>query len=101
MKEKQEEAKDQEGLRACIQYIENRPGQFEYKAAKEKEFSLGSGKVESSHQHVIQKRLKKPGTRWQRENASDMASLRTIRANGNWEKLWQKNSDRIGLQCVA
>jgi hypothetical protein len=101
LKSKLEEFKDHEGLKACIQYIENRPGQFEYKAAKEKELPLGSGKVESSHRHVIQKRLKKSGTWWLRENAAKMADLRTIRANGCWEKLWQQNSETKGLQCAA
>ena len=33
LKSRQEIDKDHEGLRACIQYIENRPGQFNYKAA--------------------------------------------------------------------
>ena len=93
--------KSHEGLQACIQYIENCPGQFEYAVAKEKGLPLGSGKVESSHRHVIQKRLKKSGTWWLRENAAKMADLRTVRANGCWEQLWQQNSDHNGLQWVA
>jgi hypothetical protein len=36
-----------------------------------------------------------------RENAAKMADLRTIRANGCWEKLWQQNSETKGLQCAA
>jgi hypothetical protein len=101
LKSKQKKAKNHEGLKACIQYIENRPGQFEYKSAKEKELPLGSGKIESSHRHVIQKRLKKPGTWWLRENAAKMADLRTIRANGCWEKLWQQNFEREELRYAA
>lgn len=92
---------EHEGLRACIQYIENRRGQFEYKLAKEKELPLGSGKVESSHRHVIQARLKKPGAWWTRENAAKMADLRVVRANGCWNRLWQKNLEKELMKCAA
>lgn len=82
---------EHEGLRACIQYIENRPGQFEYKRAKERELPVGSGKVESTHRSLIQRRLKKPGTWWLRDNAEKMADLRVARANNCWDLLWQQN----------
>ena len=101
LKKRQEHAKVHEGLKACIKYIENRPGQFEYATAKEKGLPLGSGKVESSHRHVIQKRLKKAGTWWLRENAAKMADLRIVRANGCWEQLWQQHSEHSDLRSAA
>jgi hypothetical protein len=101
LKSRQKNVKDHEGLKRCIQYIENRPGQFDYKIAKEKELPIGSGKVESSHRHLIQKRLKRSGTWWLRENAAKMADLRTARANGCWEQLWQQNSEEKELKWVA
>ncbi len=91
LKRRQKKFPAHKGLDACIKYIENRPGQFEYKAAKEKGLPVGSGKVESSHRSLIQKRLKKPGAWWLRENAEKMADLRTVRANGCWEFLWQED----------
>ena len=57
LKSRQEIDKDHEGLKACVQYIENQPGQFNYKKAIEKELDIGSGAIESGHRHVIQKRL--------------------------------------------
>jgi len=101
LKSRQEIDKDHEGLKACIKYIENRPDQFNYKAAIEKGLDIGSGAIESGHRHVIQKRLKKSGTWWLRENAASMADLRTVRVNGNWNNLWQQNSERQWLQCAA
>jgi hypothetical protein len=101
LKSRQEVDNDHEGLKACIQYIENRPGQFNYKAAIEKELDIGSGVIESGHRHVIQKRLKKSGAWWLRENAANIADLRTVRVNGNWEKLWQRNSEGQWLRCAA
>jgi hypothetical protein len=93
--------KGHEGLKACIQYIENRPGQFNYKTAIQKELYIGSGAIESGHRHVIQKRLKKSGTWWLRENAASMADLRTVRINGSWEKLWQQDFEGKWLQTAA
>lgn len=86
---------EHDGIKACLQYIKNRPGQFEYKKAREQDLPIGSGKVEGSHRHLIQKRLKKPGTWWKRENAAHMADLRTLRANEGWELLWQKAHEKM------
>ena len=80
---------EHEGLQKCIQYIANRPGQFKYEEAIRKDLPIGSGKVESTHRHMIQKRLKKPGAWWRRDHAEQMANLRALRANGEWERLWQ------------
>ena len=41
LKEKRKQAPAHEGLRACIQYIENRSGQFEYAKAKAHGLSIG------------------------------------------------------------
>lgn len=90
LKKEQEIAPHHEGLQACIRYINNRPGQFDYAGAKAKELPIGSGKVESTHKSLIQRRLKIPGAWWLRENADAMANLRTLRANDGWELLWNK-----------
>ena len=58
--------------------------------ARAKELPIGSGKVESTHRSLIQRRLKIPGAWWLRENAHAMANLRTLRANGGWELLWNR-----------
>lgn len=90
LEEEQEIAPDHEGLEACLRYIKNREGQFDYAGAVAKELPIGSGKVESTHRSLIQRRLKIPGAWWKRENADAMANLRTLRANGGWELLWNK-----------
>lgn len=101
LKKKEKDCPGNEELRACIKYIENRPGQFNYKEAKAKGLPLGSGKVESSHRHVMQKRLKKAGTWWLRENAKAMAELRVLRANGGWNLLWQESYEKCSLRKAA
>ena len=78
-----------EGLASCIKYIDNRPGQFGYNSIAKMGLPIGSGKIESTNKHLIQKRLKLPGAWWKRENAESIAELRVLRANGGWEYLWQ------------
>lgn len=75
-------------VRACYRYIDNRPGQFEYKSAIAAGLPIGSGEVESGHRYIIQNRLKLAGAWWKIENARSMLAIRVIRANGNWETYW-------------
>lgn len=101
LKEQYEKLSHHEGLRICIQYIENRPGQFEYKKAKQLGLPIGSGKIESTHRSLIQKRLKKPGAWWRRDNAAKMADLRVARANNCWGHLWQQDLRTSGQKRAA
>lgn len=62
--------------------------QFNYKDAINKNLPIGSGRIESGHRSVIQKRLKKPGGWWLRKNAQAMAALCVLRSNGNYQNYW-------------
>ncbi len=50
---------------------------------------IGSGAMESSHRTVIQCRMKRSGQRWSNAGAAHMLTLRTIKMNGQWEKVCQ------------
>jgi hypothetical protein len=75
-------------VRKCIQYILNRTGQFDYKGAIDKGYPIGSGKIESGHRYVVQKRIKLPGAWWKKENAEKMLNLRMSRQNAEWDAYW-------------
>jgi hypothetical protein len=75
-------------VEACYRYISNREDCLDYKNALEKDLPIGSGEIESSHRYVIQKRLKIAGAWWKPETAEYMLSLRTLRANGDWNRYW-------------
>ncbi len=75
-------------VRACLRYIQNRPGQFEYAAAIEQSLPIGSGEIESAHRYVVQKRLKISGAWWRAANVDNMLSLSLNRANGEWCDYW-------------
>ena len=60
-----------------------------YQKALSKGLPIGSGEIESSHRHVVQKRLKISGAWWKTENANAMLNLRMSRLNGYWEAYWK------------
>lgn len=81
------------GLTKCYKYMEKRLDYINYEAALSMELPIGSGEIESSHRHVVQKRLKIAGAWWNKDNANAMLSLRIARLNGFWETYW--DSQRI------
>ena len=80
--------KEEAPVQACYRYMENRPGQFDYRAAIAKGLPIGSGQIESGHRYVIQSRLKLAGAWWKEENAGSMIALRVVRANNEWDAYW-------------
>jgi len=75
-------------VRACHRYFWNHPEQFACAEAISAGLPIGSGKIESAHRYVIQKRIKIPGAWWKIDNVDSMLALRTMRINGNWDKYW-------------
>jgi hypothetical protein len=75
-------------LRSAHGYIVERQKYMDYAGARAAGLPIGSGEVESGHKHVLQKRLKIAGAWWLERNAERMLQLRTVRANGDWDKYW-------------
>ena len=69
-------------------YLESRLEQLDYAGARKEGLPLGSGAVEGGHRHVIQARLKLPGTWWKETTLNPMLALRTLRSNGHWLAFW-------------
>ena len=78
-------------VRQCYRYISNRRMHMNYKKALDQGLPIGSGEIESAHRYIIQKRLKIAGAWWKEDHARKMLSLRTRRANKEWESYWGKN----------
>lgn len=76
------------GLTRCYRYMEKRIDYMNYQKAIANGLPIGSGEIESSHRHVVQKRLKIAGAWWKVENANAMLNLRMGRLNGYWETYW-------------
>lgn len=75
-------------VRNAHRYIYERREHLDYAAAAQQGYPIGSGEIESGHRHVIQKRLKLPGSWWKETNAQLMLNLRTARSNGLWKHYW-------------
>ncbi len=90
LREMNDQDPDKEAVKDCLRYLANRSEHLDYATALVQNLPIGSGEVESGHRSVLQKRLKKPGAWWVKENAETMAQLKTLQANGHWENFWQK-----------
>lgn len=88
-------------IRAALRYIHNRPGQFEYQKALARDLPIGSGEIESTHRHLIQKRLKISGAWWKVNHANAMLHLRVCRANNKWHYYWSANGPESGKCAVS
>jgi hypothetical protein len=75
-------------VRSAHGYIHERQQYMDYAGALAAGLPIGSGEVEGGHRHVLQKRLKIAGAWWLERSAECMLQLRTVRANGDWDKYW-------------
>jgi hypothetical protein len=70
-------------------YFENNAHRMLYKTFLEKGHPIGSGPVESAVKHVVQCRMKRPGTHWRARGADAMLCLRCLhRSSGQWDRYW-------------
>jgi len=63
-----------------------------YEDYRSRGWPMGSGRVESAHRYIPQKRLKLPGACWNPKTVNLMLALRVLRANGWWEDFWATRS---------
>lgn len=75
-------------VRNAHRYLSNRLDCLDYPRALRLGLPIGSGLIESGHRHVLQARLKKAGCAWLESNADHIAHLRVLRANREWDSLW-------------
>ena len=75
-------------VRNAHRYLNNRLDCLDYPRALALGLPIGSGLIESGHRHVLHARLKKSGTAWLVDHADQIAHLRVLRVNQQWESLW-------------
>lgn len=72
----------------ALGYLTARREQIAYRVFRDRGWPIGSGCVESAHQHVVQDRLKGRGMRWRRSGVEQVLALRVVAANGRWSAQW-------------
>jgi len=85
----------------CFNYLSKRLDQLDYKRAIDANLPIGSGEIESAHRSIVQARLKIPGAWWTQCNAQNMLDLRTVRANGLWNKYWSSINTSGGAHAYG
>ena len=75
-------------VRQGYRYLNNRLDCLDYPRALRLGLPIGSGMIESGNRPVLQARLKQAGTAWLADHADQIAHVRVLRANRQWECLW-------------
>ena len=75
-------------VRNSHRYLTSRLDCLDYPLAIKLGLPIGSGMIESGHRHVLHARLKKAGAAWLQNHADQIGHLRVLRANHQWESLW-------------
>jgi hypothetical protein len=78
----------QDALRLLRNYIVERWEMVEYPAALAKGWDIGSGPTEAMCKNLTL-RLKRPGMKWDTDNAAALMNLVALREGGQWELYWQ------------
>ena len=73
-----------------LRYLVKRQDMIDYPHFRNQGYPIGSGGVESSHKHVVHKRLKGAGMRWAEHHVDPMLALRNLHANDRWDEGWQQ-----------
>lgn len=81
-------ADEESPVRNGYRYLNNRLDSLDYPRALALGLPIGSGMIESGNRHVLQARLKQAGTAWLPNHADQIAHLRVLKANRQWDSLW-------------
>jgi len=73
-------------LRAICDYLEKNLHRMKYDAYLSAGYPIASGVIEGACRHVIKDRMERAGMRWKVPGAQAMLQLRTIHANGDWDR---------------
>jgi hypothetical protein len=69
-------------------YISERKDMLDYAAARNDQRDIGSGPTEACCK-TLTLRLKRPGMKWDNDNAASMMNLIAMRESGQWDSYWQ------------
>jgi hypothetical protein len=82
------------GLKRTIDYPRAKSPYLEYDMALAQGWPIASGNVEGARRSIVKDRLDITGARWSLEGAEAVLLLRTIIANGDFEKYWDFHTKR-------
>ena len=72
-------------------YIEERREMLNYARALDEGWDIGSGPTEATCK-TLTLRIKRPGMKWDRDNAAAMMNLLALRESGQWDLYWNREA---------
>ena len=86
----------EKGKEKILTYYKRNKHRMMYQTFREKGLLIGSGPIESAHRVVIQKRMKQSGQRWTVKGGQEVANLRVVHINKQWNTVINliKNAER-------
>jgi hypothetical protein len=82
-----------QSLRGLWNYIEDRREMLNYAQALAQGWDIGSGPTEATCK-TLTLRIKRPGMKWDRDNAAAMMNLLALRESGQWDAYWNREVRR-------
>jgi hypothetical protein len=82
-----------QSLRRLRNYIDDRREMLDYGRALAEGWDIGSGPTEATCK-TLTLRLKRPGMKWDHDNAARMMNLVALRESGQWDTYWQREALR-------
>jgi hypothetical protein len=70
-------------------YFEENIDRMRYDLFRDAGYPIGSGTVESGAKNMVQRRMKRPGRGWWRDNANGMLALLAEYHSGRFKKTWE------------
>lgn len=80
-----------QSLRGLRNYITERRDMLDYGKALAEGWDIGSGPTEATCK-TLTLRLKRPGMKWDRDNAAAMMNLVALRESGQWDIYWNREA---------
>jgi hypothetical protein len=80
-------------LKDLRDYIQDRREMLDYGRAIAEGWDIGSGPTEATCK-TLTLRLKRPGMKWDRDNAAAMMNLVALRESGQWDTYWEREARR-------
>lgn len=84
-------AAKRESLDKLRRYINERRDMLDYAGARRDGKDIGSGPTEASCK-TLTMRLKRPGMKWDDDNAGAMMNLLAMRESGQWASYWEQEA---------
>ena len=78
-----------------IAYLQRHQERLNYRFARKGGYPIGSGGIESANKFICHVRLKRSGAWWYVTNANQMLALRCAKYNGTFERVFDRDRQRI------